>query len=152
MEALPLRTSFGTSISRALDHAVELIDAAEFASDAWVIDVSGDGPNNIGAPVTQARDRALARGITINGLPIVIRPSRGTADLAGYFENCVTGGPAAFVMAARSETELAPAIRRKLLRELIGAAPHETVTLAQGAEPYDCLIGERLRRERDERF
>lgn len=147
IEALPLRTSFGTSISAAIDYGVELLAAADFGADAWVIDVSGDGPNNMGAPVTEARDRAVARGVTINGLPIILRPSRGAPDLAAYFEACVTGGPGAFVMPAHSTEELAPAIRRKLFRELIGGGP-ERLDLAQGTEPYDCLIGERLRRER----
>ncbi|MBP7002784.1 DUF1194 domain-containing protein [Amaricoccus sp.] len=148
IEALPVHTSFGTSIARAIDYGVALIEAADFAADRWAIDVSGDGPNNVGPPVTEARDRALAAGVTINGLPIVIRPSRGLADLPGYFEDCVIGGPGAFVMPAVEAEELAPAIRRKLFRELIGAAPEAEVRLAAGEAAPDCLIGERLRRER----
>lgn len=152
VEALPFGTSFGTSISRAIDYGVELVAAAGFAADRWVIDVSGDGPNNMGPPVTEARDRALRAGVTINGLPIVLRPARGAADLPAYFENCVTGGPDAFVMTAESSEELALAIRRKLFRELVGqrppAAPEQLRRVA-GA-PYDCLIGERLRRERNQ--
>jgi hypothetical protein len=151
IEALPVRTSFGTSISRAIDYGLALIEAADFAADSWVIDVSGDGPNNIGPPVTEARDRALAAGVTINGLPIVIRPSRGVDFLPQYYADCVIGGPAAFVQEARSEEEIAPAIRRKLFRELIGGAP-EAVHRAQGHAPMDCLIGERQRRERGGRF
>ncbi len=148
VEALPIRTSVGTSISRAIDHGLALIDAAEFASDIWAIDISGDGPNNVGPPVTGARDRAVARGVTINGLPIVIRPSRGATDLPHYYEACVIGGPGAFVMAARSEEELVPTIRRKLFLELLGGGPGERLRLAADEAPYDCLIGERLRRER----
>lgn len=147
VEALPIRTSFGTSISRAIDYGLSLIDAAGFAAEAWVIDVSGDGPNNIGPPVSEARDRAVAAGATINGLPIVIRPSRGADFLPQYFADCVVGGPGAFVLEARSREELAPAIRRKLFRELIGA-PAARLDLAAVTEPVDCLIGERLRRER----
>lgn len=147
IEALPLRTSFGTSIALAIDYGLEVIGAADFAADAWVIDVSGDGPNNMGPPVTASRDRALARGVTINGLPILLRPSRGAPDLETYYANCVTGGLGAFVLAARSTDELAPAIRRKLFRELIGG-PAERLNLAADVEPFDCLIGERLRRER----
>ncbi|MBP7243018.1 DUF1194 domain-containing protein [Amaricoccus sp.] len=148
LEALPVRTNHGTSIARAIDYGLALIASAEFAADSWVIDVSGDGPNNIGPPVTEARDRALAAGVTINGLPIVIRPSRGLADLPRYFEDCVIGGPAAFVMPAADVAELAPAIRRKLFRELIGGDPPERLRQAAGEPAADCLIGERLRRER----
>lgn len=151
VEALELRNSFGTSISQAIDYGVELLESADFPADSWVIDVSGDGPNNIGGPVTEARDRAVDRGVTINGLPIILRPSRGSPDLAAYFENCVTGGLGSFVMPAHSMEELAPAIQRKLFRELIGGMP-EQVTLAADEAPYDCLIGERLRRERGGRF
>jgi hypothetical protein len=148
VEILPVRTSFGTSISRAIDYGLALIEAAEFAADSWTIDVSGDGPNNIGPPVTDARDRAVARGVTINGLPIVIRPSRGAADLPEYYENCVIGGFGAFVMPASSREEIAPAIRRKLFRELIGRAEARVELAQAGTAGHDCLIGERLRRDR----
>ncbi len=155
VEALPLRTSFGTSISMAIDYGVAMIESAQFAAESWVIDVSGDGPNNMGPPVAASRDRALARGITINGLPIVLRPSRGAPDLEAYYEQCVIGGPGSFVLAARTTEELAPAIRRKLFRELYGDAGGqgpERVYRAQGADPVDCMVGERLRRERSGQF
>lgn len=153
IEALPLRTSFGTSISLAIDYGLELIDAAEFEADLWVIDVSGDGPNNMGPPVTEARDRAIARGVTINGLPLILRPSRGMPDLAQYYEACVTAGPGSFVLPARSIEELEPAIRRKLFRELYGGGA-DRIWRAQaqtlGPPDIDCMIGERLRRNRDQ--
>lgn len=151
VENAPIETSFGTSISRAIHHAMDMIETADFAADAWLIDVSGDGPNNIGPPVTEARDRALARGVTINGLPIMIRPSRGATDLNAYYEDCVIGGLGAFVLPAASREEIAPAIRRKLFRELIGAiSPAEAPAMerlwrASVAAPSDCMVGERLR-------
>ncbi len=151
IEALPNRTSFGTSLSRAIDHAMTVIATAGFAADSWVIDISGDGPNNVGPPVAEARDRAVEAGVTINALPIVIRPSRGVSFLPEYFKACVVGGPDAFVMPATTPEEIAPAIRRKLFRELIGKAP-ETLRRAQGEEPIDCLIGERLRRAHSDSF
>jgi hypothetical protein len=149
--ALPIRTSFGTSISGAIDYGVKLIDSAEFSADAWVIDVSGDGPNNMGPPVADARDRAIERGVTINGLPIVLRPSRGAPDLEAYYEACVIGGPASFVLAARSTEELAPAIRRKLFRELVGGVDARIWRAAE-PEPIDCMIGERIRLQRGGQF
>jgi hypothetical protein len=153
VEAAPIETSFGTSISRAIHYAMDMIETADFQADAWLIDVSGDGPNNIGPPVAEARDRALDRGVTINGLPIMIRPSRGAPDLGAYYEDCVIGGLGAFVLPAASREEIAPAIRRKLFRELIGAIDppdqgpggEAKVWRASVEAQTDCLVGERLR-------
>src|SRR5260370_41233819 len=68
-----------------------------------VIDISGDGPNNNGAPVTGARAAALEKGITINGLPIMVKePSYSMMDIDDldlYYEDCVIGGPGSFVVA-----------------------------------------------------
>ena len=132
---------------------MDMIETADFQADAWLIDVSGDGPNNIGPPVAEARDRALDRGVTINGLPIMIRPSRGAPDLGAYYEDCVIGGLGAFVLPAASREEIAPAIRRKLFRELIGAIDppdqgpggEARVWRASVEAQTDCLVGERLR-------
>ena len=88
-----------------------------------VIDVSGDGANNVGPPVIGARDEAVARGITINGLPIVISAYGAQADLDRYYEDCVIGGEGAFMMVARTGEELARTIRRKLILEISGLAP-----------------------------
>lgn len=153
VEAAPIETSFGTSISRAIHYAMDMIETADFQADAWLIDVSGDGPNNIGPPVAEARDRALDRGVTINGLPIMIRPSRGAPDLGAYYEDCVIGGLGAFVLPAASRAEIAPAIRRKLFRELIGAIDppdhgpggEAKIWRASVEAQTDCLVGERLR-------
>ena len=70
--AMPVRRTRGTSISRALYFATVLIEDDAIDGARRVIDVSGDGANNVGPPVVGARDEAVARGITINGLPIVI--------------------------------------------------------------------------------
>ena len=107
MARLATPATRGTSISRALDFGVALFDERAFAPAKRIIDISGDGPNNIGPPVTLARDRAVARGITVNGLPILVRPSRGMTELDRYFEDCVIGGEGAFVLAVRSRAELA---------------------------------------------
>jgi hypothetical protein len=90
------------------------------------------------------RDRAVAAGITINGLPVLVRPSRGYSQLDRYFEDCVIGGEGAFVLGVNSYDELAFAIRRKLVLEISGVAP-ERLRLASDHEPVDCLIGERQR-------
>src|SRR6185436_15624668 len=92
-----------------------------------VIDISGDGPNNNGEPVTIARDAALAKGITINGLPIMVKePSYSTMDIENldlYYRDCVTGGRGSFVVAIKSREEFKEAIRTKLLMEVAGRVP-----------------------------
>ncbi len=150
IEAIRMPTWRGTSISRAIDFAVDLLEVSEYAAAKRVIDISGDGPNNFGPPVTDARDRAVALGITINALPIMIRPSRGVA-LDRYFEDCVIGGLGAFVLVAHAPEEFAQAIRRKLILEISGEQP-ERLRLAADHEPTNCMIGEMMRPNRFERF
>ena len=117
--ASPVQRSRGTSIARALYFAAVLIDDGTVAGARRIIDVSGDGANNVGPPVTGARDAALARGITINGLPIMA--SAGTMpDLDLYYEDCVVGGEGSFVLVATTGEELARTIRRKLIMEISG--------------------------------
>jgi hypothetical protein len=145
LEQRAVNTFRGTSISSALHHASGRFDGSGFEAWRRVIDISGDGPNNIGPPVTQARDEALARGITINGLPILIRPSWATSDLDAYYAECVTGGPGSFVLPVKQASEFATAIRRKLILEVSGTEPEARVIPA-AETPVDCLIGEKLRR------
>ena len=143
----PVARTRGTSISRAIDFASVLLEDDAIDGTRRVIDVSGDGANNVGPPVTGARDAALARGITINGLPIVVSAFGAQADLDLYYENCVIGGEGAFVMVAHTGEELARTIRRKLILEISGLFPPPAVVPAQ-FEPVDCLIGEKLYRQR----
>ena len=75
LEAEPPETGRGTSISAAIRFGAALLQANEFEGQRKAIDVSGDGPNNYGPPVAKARDAAVAEGIVINGLPILLRPS-----------------------------------------------------------------------------
>lgn len=145
LEERAASTFRGTSVSAALRYGAERFDANAFRAWRKVIDISGDGPNNIGPPVTNARDAAMAAGITINGLPILIRPSAAVVDLDRYYAECVTGGPGSFVLPVRAASEFATAIRRKLILEVSGAEPPaEVIKAAETA--VDCLIGEKLRR------
>jgi hypothetical protein len=136
----------GTSISSALTFGTAIIAGAEYQEARRVIDVSGDGPNNIGAPVEAARDIAVAAGITINGLPILIRPSPTFTHLDDYYADCVTGGPGSFVLPIYAASEFATAIRRKLILEVSGDMPPPGVILAAATGQIDCLKGERDRR------
>lgn len=118
----------GTSISGAIKYAVGLIKTNAFEGTRRVIDVSGDGPNNSGELVVRARDRAVAAGMTVNGLPIVNRndgTDRGfnIPNLDLYYRHCVTGGPGAFVVVADSILDFARAVRRKLIREIADLPP-----------------------------
>jgi hypothetical protein len=149
--AEPVSFLRGTSISGALLFTLGLFDGNGFRSTRQVIDISGDGPNNMGFPVLQARDTVLRRGITINGLPIMVNSGYyggySIPDLDIYYEDCVIGGPGAFLITVQSLDRFAEAVRRKLVLEIAGAEPR--VVPAQFAEPerrIDCMIGEKLRR------
>lgn len=103
-----------TAIGSAIDHGLRLIDTSPFAASRRVIDVSGDGRSNDGAPLEPARRRAEAAGVTVNGLAIL----NGEEWLAAYFEERVITGPGAFLETASDFYDFSRAIRRKLLREL----------------------------------
>ena len=94
--------------------------------------MSGDGPNNIGSPVVDARDVALSAGIVINGLPMLIRPSPTYKQLDRYYADCVIGGPGSFVLPVYDMPEFADAIRRKLILEVSGDMPEATIVPVAG--------------------
>src|SRR5207302_4384398 len=106
--------SGGTSISGAIDHAIALFPRSPFRGGRRVVDVSGDGSNNRGRPVTLARDEAIAAGIGINGLPILaLEP-----DLDRYYYDNVIGGAGAFMVPAQNYETFADAILKKLIAEI----------------------------------
>jgi hypothetical protein len=151
--AEPVGFLHGTSISGALLFSLGLFEPNGFEGARKVIDVSGDGPNNMGYPVLQVRDTVLQRGITINGLPIMLHDDYlggySIPNLDVYYEDCVIGGPGAFLVTIESIDRIAEAIRRKLVLEIAGAEPEvipAAGSLAQRAPRIDCLIGEKLRR------
>lgn len=123
-DAPPLSARW-TSLSAAIDFAVPLFDGNGFAGDRRVIDVSGDGPNNRGRPVTLARDAALAQGVVINGLPILNDrpqpfnlPTPNEMALDRYYAENVIGGPGSFVIPAQDFADFKSAILSKLIREI----------------------------------
>ena len=98
-----------TSISGGIDFGVRQLRQSGLQADRQVIDVSGDGANDAGRTVTLARDEALARGITINGLPIMLKWPDGPWDIEDldlYFRDCVIGGPGAFLVPVREKSAL----------------------------------------------
>jgi len=108
-----------TSISGAIDFSAGLLKHAPFAAARRVIDVSGNGANNDGRPAAEARDDAVAAGITVNGLPIL----DVDAELDTYYANDVIGGDRAFLTVARDLASFSEAALRKLVTEIATAAP-----------------------------
>jgi hypothetical protein len=148
-----------TSISAAIDFSASLFDGNGFEGLRQVIDVSGDGPNNQGRAVTEARDAALARGLVINGLPLMTDggswQSWGSIpELDRYYADCVTGGPGSFVIPVAEWSQFPAAVQRKLMMELAGtwpALPHgpeRAAPQAAATSAADCMIGERMWQER----
>lgn len=105
-----------TALGEGLAAAAALLARCPYPAARRVIDVSGDGSNNAGIPVSAGRAAALALGATVNGLAVVDEEP----DLADYFRDEVIGGPGAFVILADDYAAFAEAIRRKLYREAVG--------------------------------
>ncbi|MCA1439879.1 DUF1194 domain-containing protein [Ensifer sp. IC4062] len=151
LERRPLRRIGFTSISNTLAVGRTLFQTSPFRGDRRVIDISGDGPNNAGAPAPLARNNTVAQGITIDGLPIMLRSAPDTAsipDLDVYYRECVIGGPGSFLLKVKHIDEFAAAILAKLVIEISGlkvSRQQETkVSPAQYGRPYNCFIGEEL--------
>jgi hypothetical protein len=115
-----------TSISAAIDFSMTVLAHAPFAGPRRVIDVSGDGTNNSGRPVTAARDAAVGEGVTINGLvilseiPLPTNPmhTHPPGGLTAYYEGNVIGGPGAFVVEAGSFEAFGQLLVSKLVKEI----------------------------------
>ncbi len=130
-QLLELRRSFAerTSISGGIDFSMQQFERAPYKSVRRTIDVSGDGTNNSGRDVTAARDDAVAKGVTINGLVILSdRPMAWNPEhtnppggLVNYFRDNVIGGPGAFVIAAENFESFGQAIVKKLIAEIAEA-------------------------------
>lgn len=157
LEQAPVGNMRNTSISGAILFGIAAIEQNAYQGLRRVIDVSGDGPNNQGGRVDRARDEAVARGIVINGLPIMAEPWMGglgfnISGLDVYYRDCVIGGPGAFLLPVRDWDEFPEAVRRKIVLELAGKTPADEgrggrpmpVHLINDG-PVDCTIGERLR-------
>ena len=145
--------SGGTSISGVIDYAVPLLLESPFKGTRRVIDISGDGPNNSGVPAPVARNSTVARGIVIDGLPIMLKThvasdSASIPDLDAYYRECVIGGDGAFLVKVSDSGEFASAILRKLITEISGlevsGLAAARVRPAQFGKDYNCFIGEEM--------
>ena len=154
----PIFTAAWTSISGAINYALPLFGKNGYSGVRQVIDLSGDGPNNEGEKMPTARDRAVAAGVTVNGLPIVNdRPSPfgfpAYKDLDLYYIACVIGGPGGFIVVADTHQDFARAIRKKLILETANRTPNPREILersrvrnvADGRVAPACDNGEKRR-------
>jgi len=160
MARMPVRRAFRTSISGALMFSATLFEDNGFRGIRRVIDVSGDGTNNQGPVVTLVRDDVLAKGIVINGLPIMLKePQPGSVDIKEldiYYEDCVIGGPGAFVIPIRERDKFKDAIRTKLVLDIAqyrgparvipasGDGHGRGTAASAGAPRISCTIGEQM--------
>ena len=151
--AAPYRRASRTSISGGLAFAKPLFDHSGYRGLRRVIDVSGDGANNSGPLVVPTRDDVLTTGVTINGLPVMLkRPTPGTMDIENldvYYEDCVIGGPGAFVVPIHERKQFIEATRTKLVLEISGREPSPRIVPASADKPrISCTIGEKMWQER----
>ena len=127
-----------TSISAAIDFAMAYFAKSKWQASRRIIDISGDGTNNSGRPITEARDQALSHGVTINGLAIINdKPNLGYSahtqppgGLPLYYRQNVIGGPNAFLLVVQDFNSFADAMANKLAKEIdvAGAAVERRVS------------------------
>jgi hypothetical protein len=155
LEAAPISRARMTSISGALLYSAQQIESNPYKGTRRVVDVSGDGPNNSGIPAEQARDELVAKGIVINGLPILLKRDQPSGffditNLDQYYASCVIGGTGAFMIPVRDRSEFQTATRRKLILEISGLVPVAPARMIpaqlsqQAPGSSDCMVGERL--------
>jgi len=153
LRAAPIQRAYRTSISEALKYSAAMF-GSNYQGLRRVIDISGDGTNNQGDLIVPTRDEILRKGITINGLPIQLKTPLSSMidlpDLDIYYQDCVIGGPGAFLVPVRERSQFADAIRNKLLLEVAGVRPRTIPLPQEWIEPaadhprVSCTIGEQM--------
>ena len=117
LEDIPRQIFYGgTAPGNAILYGVASLQTNAYKGRRRVIDVSGDDFDIDGIPVAEGRDWAVVRGITVNGLPIL----DGQPELAPFFRDNVIGGPGAFYVTANDFKDFGIAVRKKLIREIVG--------------------------------
>lgn len=128
---LPRAFADRTSIAAGIEFSMSQLERAPYRGIRRTIDVSGDGTNNSGRDVGLARDEALAKGVTINGLvilsdsPLPWNPEHTNppGGLDAYYRNNVIGGAGAFVMVAENHNSFGQAIVKKMIAEIAWNPP-----------------------------
>ncbi|HEV2956115.1 MAG TPA: DUF1194 domain-containing protein [Xanthobacteraceae bacterium] len=149
----PYRRAYRTSIAGALLFGARLFETSAHRGIRRVIDVSGDGTNNEGPLIVPTREGVVANGITVNGLPIMLKkPQPGSIDIEDldiYYEDCVIGGPGAFVVPIKEREKFKEAVRTKLVLEVAGRVPPVAIVPTAAQSPrISCTIGERMWQQR----
>ena len=125
LDEMPLKSGSTTSISAGIDYAVKLFDNNGYEATRKVIDISGDGYNDYGRPPEDARDDAVAKGVTINGLAIMNKREQwkqaAPEDLDQYYRENVIGGPGSFYIAVHSLNDFSQSVLQKLILEIASA-------------------------------
>lgn len=105
-----------TDVSKAIDHAAEMLSHAPYAADRRIINIVGNGKDNVGEDAGAARDRVVERGGTVNGVVL-------TSDPIGlaYYGREVIGGPGAFLLSLNDAGTMVEVLTRKFLRDLVVA-------------------------------
>jgi hypothetical protein len=137
MVELPRSFADRTSISSGIEFSMVQLERSPYKGVRCTIDVAGDGTNNSGRDVTQVRDEAVAKGITINGLvilsesPLPWNPEHTNppGGLGEYYRKNVIGGPGAFVMVAENHNSFGAAIVKKMIAEIAWMPPPRGVYL-----------------------
>ncbi len=153
LEDVPMSRQHTTSISEALLFSANLIVNNRYLGERRVIDISGDGPNNAGRRLVDIRQVVINRGITINGLPVVIRRDDPWLNVfeggvASYYRDCVVGGDGALLVPVTSIADFSDAIRYKLILEIAGLQPEEPALVVPVQAPppprgpADCAMTE----------
>ncbi len=136
-----------TSISAALDFAMARLQQAGVKAERRVIDVSGDGTNNAGRSLDDARAAALAAGVTINGLAIINERNEMFGGFSGHtqppgglpnwYKENVIGGPGAFLLVVSDFESFGEEMTNKLLNEIAAMPPATTLALKSSVSPAD---------------
>ncbi len=135
LRAAPRSFAGRTAIGDGIDFAAAQLAADGVTAARRIIDVSGDGTDNSGRSVTDARDDAVAKGITINGLAIINEKTGGMqgtflyshthppGGLPRYYHDNVIGGPGSFVLQIVNFDTFSEAMTNKLIAEISRTAP-----------------------------
>ena len=145
VRAIPHQGGEYTCLAKMLKIAGEqYLETIPGSATHTVIDVSGDGIDNCADPdvTIAARDALIGRGVTINGLPIIVKgendivgsgayraPGYGLKELPegaaaapttldAWYRNFVIGGPTAFLHVSNGFEDFGRAFRQKFVTEI----------------------------------
>jgi hypothetical protein len=116
-----------TNVSQAIDHAGEMISMAPYATDRAIVNIIGNGEDNVGEDAGPARERIIAMGGTVNGVVLGDDPV-----VLDYYRRQVIGGPGAFVISTDEAATLVEALTRKFLHDIVVATRGDVVTQGAG--------------------